>query len=300
MTNIIIYVLCHNLESEEIAITNFGNQKYARIIRIPQTHLFESVMYKTVLNEVYSEWKDSDFVGTISYSYAKKFDFSFLKRVLTFKNIEDYDFISLIPTITDPVFNEAITKKIFLESIKAIGNHSPKFNQSYNLCNYWIARPNIMLDYIKFFNNKWLPAVESHNMTNNKIDYRSGSLSKEVLVKLTGNEYYTHHPFVHERLPSVFMNWNNIKQLPMILEAKYGNITQNKWVCVKNRILDMKDIYDFNEFLGDPCPYHCKELYITYSNSAGLIERYVIPEGAAHAFPEILETICSENNFFVV
>jgi hypothetical protein len=300
MTNIIIYILCHNLESEEIAKVNFGNEKYARIIKIPQTHLFESVMYKSVLKELYHEWKDADFVGTIAYSYPEKFDISFLKRVLLFKHIEKYDFVSLIPTITDPAFNESITKKIFLESINAIGNPSPKFNQSYNLCNYWIARPKIMLDYIEFFNSKWLPAVESHGMSNSKIDYRLGSLSKEVLVKLTGNEYYSQHPFVHERLPSVFMNWNNIKQVPMILDAKYGNSSENKWVSIKNHILTMKDVYDFNESFGDPCPYHCKELHITYSNSVGLIERYVIPEGGAHAFSEILEAIRSENNFFVV
>ena len=78
MSSRIIYVLCYDDVTEEKARTEFGMFKWARIYRIPkesQNHLFEGVMYQTELMKLYDEWKDKDYVGTISYKLRDRLNF---------------------------------------------------------------------------------------------------------------------------------------------------------------------------------------------------------------------------------
>jgi len=299
MPNIVLYVLCYDSRSEEVAISQFGNKKYARVIRIPQSHLFEGVMYKNVLSELYDEWKDADFVGTIAYSYGRKCDISFLNRILTNENIMNYEFVSLLPISTDPCFNEFKTKKIFLDCVNACENVYHNVNQGYTFCNYWMTKPTIMLDYINFFNSKWLPLLESHELVNSEADYQGASLSKDTLIKLNGYGYYTHHPFVNERLPSVYMNWKGVSQFPMLIEAKYGHADRNIWLSVKNYILNTENMCEFNEVFSDPAPYCVKELHIAIANSSGLIERHLITEGSSYAYPDFFKKVFSNKNLFI-
>lgn len=299
MPNIVLYVLCYDSQSEAAAISDFGDKTYARIIQIPQSHLFEGVMYQHVLSDLYDEWKDADFVGTIAYSYPRKASISFLNRILTNENIMNYEFVSLLPVAIDPCFNDSKTKKIFLDCLKACGKEYPDINQGYTFCNYWMAKPSIMLEYINFFNSKWLPALESHEIVNEKADY-PGALSKDALIKLNEYGHYTHHPFVNERLVSAYMNWNCVSQLPMIMDANYGNAEKNIWLCLKNCILNTESVIDFNESFGDPAPYCIKEMNITIANSYGLIERYLLGEGNSYAYPNFFKKVLSNKKFLIV
>ena len=73
MKNILIYVLCYNDETEKQATDEFSQYEWAKVYRIKeQTYLFESIMFRNELMDMYDEWKDKDYIGTISYSIFSK------------------------------------------------------------------------------------------------------------------------------------------------------------------------------------------------------------------------------------
>ena len=73
MKNILIYVLCYNDKTEKQANDEFSQYEWAKVYRIKeQNHLFEGVMFRNELMDMYDEWKDKDFVGTIAYSIFSK------------------------------------------------------------------------------------------------------------------------------------------------------------------------------------------------------------------------------------
>lgn len=271
----------------------FAEISCARIISIPQTHLFESVMYKTVLRELYHEWKNADFVGTVAYSYPNKIGMDRLRHILAIHDITNYEFVGLGWMCEIPFWNNPNTKKIFYECARTLNKPLPALYQSFCACNYWMARPAIMLAYIEFFNKEWLPVVESHPLINTNATYHDGKLGIKTLKMLTGYDYYTQHPFVHERLVSNYMHWQNVKQLPIILNSRYGSEQLNIWNQV-NIFTPRSHTVDFNSMFGDPCVGHKKQLQFTFTTMRGLVERYVILEDDASSLQTLVNRLSSQ------
>lgn len=224
MTDRIIYVLCYDDESEKKAHENFDKFEWARVYRIPeevQNHLFEGVMYQSELMKVYHEWKDKKYVGTCAYNMCTKLTWAM--TLLTEENIiafmldkvqttGSYDFVGFIRT--DP--RHAFDHKYIHPILSDLLNRNAKINpnawlrlpvvvKNYYPFNYWMATPRKMLEYINYFNTKWLPALESHPLVWEDSGYK-GKLSPERLLYLTRDRcnYYPYHPFVNERLPSFY------------------------------------------------------------------------------------------------
>ena len=196
----IIYIICHNDGSEKKAHEHFDKYSWARIYRIPkesQTHLMESVMYKTELMKVYDEWKDADIVGTLSYKLPdivyfieqnaigfdkcmRKLDYWIQTTIpkqqvygLIFSyNSQAHMYKKLRPILEDTCNKIGITTTTTTTSKTKYYNplkrkiETPTTNifehYTYMFHNYWMTTPNIMLNYINFFNTRWLPALESH------------------------------------------------------------------------------------------------------------------------------------------
>ena len=243
MSDRIIYVLCYDDESEKRARTDFEKYWWARIYRIPeeaQNHLFEGVMYTTELMKLYDEWKDKAYVGTISYKLIERSRYLHTTFDKTIQSIEYTQpnrdtVVSLAGVFTGIVFDYVnYGEKVFVDTCNNIGlpisrekSHQPfsLFNKShhqlqYNIYtsefiffNHWMTSPYWMLKYIHFFNNVWLPTLESHPDVWNDSGY-PGRMSKEKLLRLTKRvDYYSLHPFLNERLVSLFFYYNNLKQL---------------------------------------------------------------------------------------
>lgn len=239
MSSRIIYVLCYDDASEQKAITDFKDYNWARIYRIPierQTHLFECVMYQTELMNLYDEWKDKEFVGTISYKLKDRLLF------YPYRTIDTIDFIisntdSNQYTVVPFMYYSGLNFEKLNQNIKEIYTHlcncffsnknkktysiltsirnhsSPIIQPRYFFFNYWMTTPAEMVSYIDFFNTKWLPVLESQEHVWNNSDYK-GALTPNQLRTLTKRvSHYPYHPFLNERLPADYFRYRQSKIL---------------------------------------------------------------------------------------
>jgi hypothetical protein len=95
---ICIYVLCHNEESKQSAITEYGNSKWAKIICIETTALLENIMYDKWLLENHKDWKDADYVGTISWKASQKIKLPDMEKLANFLDHVPHDIIPFYMT----------------------------------------------------------------------------------------------------------------------------------------------------------------------------------------------------------
>jgi hypothetical protein len=240
MTDRIIYVLCYDDSSEEQAIRLFSQYEWARVYRIPadtQSHLFEGVMYQSELMKLYDEWKDKKYVGTIAYNFWSKnnppgntnadrwnlkCNHMLYHKILT---PNSYDFVGFLP-MTHHHFErhnpslrtlfEFLCKQLLPRPPLKFGlsNHANIDNLPFFFYNYWMTTPAHMLRYIEFFNQRWLPVLESHPMVWENA-YYNGAVSPERLLELSKGRcgYYSFHPFINERLPNIYFRSINAKML---------------------------------------------------------------------------------------
>lgn len=232
MRSRIIYILCHNDETERLANSEFSKYSWARIYRIPkdsQTYLMESVMYQSELMKLYDEWKECDYVGTLSYKLPARLaypPFSTMENISNLVETADGDVVSFRTyehSHADilPNFRKILTDTCVRVGIKV--NTLPKYNvlsrkvEYKNALdtmpcifhNYWMTTPRLMLAYIKFFNYTWLPALDSHPNVWNDSQYPY-NLSKEELksrmLYLTRGRaaHYPFHAIISEVIPTHF------------------------------------------------------------------------------------------------
>ena len=215
---IIIYILCYDDNTEEFSKTYFKHYDWARIHRIKnQSHLFEGVMYQTELLELYDEWKDVDYVGTISHSFFKKMKIEELLLMLNTSNPLSHDVVIFKSFASDlfHLHSNPDLKRAYQEIYRqTMPFRFSRTIQRYSIYNYWMAKPTFMLRYIQFFNNTWLPVVEKHHLIWNNAGYLDEKLSPEALNKLTKRvSHYPMHPFVNERIPIPFFKEINARIL---------------------------------------------------------------------------------------
>ena len=243
MSDRIIYIICHDDTSEQIAHRDFDRYSWARVYRIPierQCYLMESVMYSTELMSVYDEWKDKKYVGTLSYKLSERFKAGCRSYPNT---IEDYDKVirhanynihRVVAFMTYyTAYVEALPglRQILNDTCQIVGikleDYKPKLfkfmnniqrknsmldTKSFIFHNYWMTTPSIMLDYINFFTNVWLPILETHpdiwkdSSYVASVSYYRPISVKENMLKLTRGrtDYLPFHPFANERLPRLF------------------------------------------------------------------------------------------------
>jgi hypothetical protein len=223
---IIIYILCYDEETEMMANKSFKNFKWARIYRIKnQSHLFENVLFQSELMDLYGEWKDKEYVGTLSYSALTKIDYNGLNNVISQAMTNQYDFIPFMSTYNDNTCNSNI---YLAQELKALKNNLFNFDKDfiprYCWCNYWMARPQTMLSYIEFFNNKLLPYIENCEHVWDNVIYREGKLSRESLLALTKRvPHYPFHPFMIERV--VYLIFESIGAV----SPRGASLTNGSW-----------------------------------------------------------------------
>ena len=213
---ILIYILGYDNETSINANNLFGSYEWAKIIILPATILFENYMYDKWLIEHYDEWKDYDYVGTLSWRAKEKVllpDIDklavFLKKdkrfdVVPFLVIDNKDHLEDIDRrqpLNNIILNLLFNKLGFPDNY--IKND---FIQFY--CNYWITRPKIMLEYINFFHD-CKKIIDSDDEIQNHIwkyvEYNS-TLDDANIKKIFGRPSFSSHPFVYERIPFLFMN----------------------------------------------------------------------------------------------
>lgn len=200
-----MYVLCYDAYSRRHAEVTFAGLPCALVIEIEQTFLFEGVMYQRTLREREHEWADADFVGTVAWSFSAKRPLGVLTRALALANPEHHDFVNLFPSRTAALVGHTPeTAQCFVDMMRTCQLPPPPAGTAFCMANYWMATPALMREYLTFFEQSWMPALQSHPHAMANAGY-SGKLTKDQLIDLAGVPYYPVAPFVNERVVAVWM-----------------------------------------------------------------------------------------------
>jgi hypothetical protein len=243
---ILIYILCYDYDTVQNATKLYGSYIWAKIIVLPATILFENYMYDKWLMEHYDEWKDYDYVGTLSWRATDKIMLPDIDKLTIFlKNEHIYDVIPFF-VIDEPHINADIDSRQPINNIvlnllfNKMGfppNYINKKNFIKFYCNYWIARPKIMKEYIDFF-CKCKEIIDTDNEIQKYIwkyvEYNSG-LDENEIRKIFGRSSFSSHPFVYERIPYLYMY--KYKILHPSVTYQYG-LYKSDTVNIHNKNID--------------------------------------------------------------
>jgi len=271
---VLIYILTYSEDTLKIAKNIYGHYNWARFVILPPSILFENYMYDEWLPKNYEEWKDYDYVGTLSWKVQSKVVLPDIYKLCDFLYYNKYDVIpfyviddrELLDVIDNKQPNNKKILKLLFEELGypkdfVFGN---KFIEFYS--NYWIARPKIMSDYINVF--KKCKDIINSNQEIQKllwsyIEY-SSELDNEMMMKIFGKLRYSYHPFIYERIPYLYLSKYKISHPAILYEnGMYPSIdinkkkpekylfafwknTTTKYNTVSNNIIKKLDVHELN------------------------------------------------------
>ena len=215
---VLLYVIYHDQESldeaRQMIKEDWGGR--AIMLKVGLDKYFENQFWP-LCNKLAAEanWENEDFVGLISYKYTRKTKSSLKNISDACRESADADVIALYDydvnlmehacQVHGDSFRE--TWKTLLQGILDDNDRDdlPAF-----FCNFWLAKPDIMKLYAEFAVLMMGRMEKNYIMMNRNSRYR-GRLNAEQLVALTGNDFYTLHPFIMERLPCLYLYHKNYK-----------------------------------------------------------------------------------------
>lgn len=221
-----VYVLYYNDASRKAAEDlQRRHPLWVRPHALEQSTLLESVMYKSSLPELESEWQDCDFVGTIAAIGGPK-KIPFFKHLCAAldahcerrKPLVDAatDAVWLFPMASSNLGGHPPVMKTVLEDVCTQSGLRPNLVNSlhrnaWNFSNFWLARPVRMREFIDFFSHQWLPRLEAHPQVWSDAKYPNsmfgGAKKHPALIRggyFHSLGYFPLHPFICERAPSLF------------------------------------------------------------------------------------------------
>lgn len=211
-----IFVLCYNEKTKYYAIDTYGKFEWASILLIETSvKELENIMYLQWLGENADQWKDCDFVGTLSWIANKKINVEKLNSVLTniINNnvaLSRNDVVSFYTIAGEMIKqterNHPLFAKIWNAVLSDCGFCHSVVNSDqipFIACNYWMAEPSVMDRYCAF-QKKIKKKVDTTPGISSDTGYK-GAIDKNRLLKIFGKPYYTYHPFVYERMIGFFL-----------------------------------------------------------------------------------------------
>jgi hypothetical protein len=211
-----LYVLCHDDASEAAARSGFGGHEWARVLRLAedeQTHLFEGEAFARALPRLEGEWGRAgafDFVGTVSYKLAAKANASALAARVASARAAREDVVFFLPGVGDPFGGHApalraVFRQLLAHPLIALPPLQPE-EHAWAFCSFWMASPPYLRAFLRFFRERWLPALEAHPRVWDDAVYRDATLAPARLRALSGGRvaHYPLHAFLGERVASVF------------------------------------------------------------------------------------------------
>lgn len=195
---------------------------------IRTTRYLESTAFLETLfqPEIYSQWVDADYVGTLSWKWDKKINAtktirsiqyllsssrslpsSYLLDVYYFHQLKDcnlYEQGGRHHKNFKAIWDTLLGDRMGYPKNEIRSSSFPFFP-----FNYWICRPSWMIRYHDFL-LKIKKVTETDSVLNNLLleDANYGGHTvrdRERLNNIMGRPYYTHHCFVMERLPCFFL-----------------------------------------------------------------------------------------------
>lgn len=201
--HILIYVLCYTPELYERAKESYAKWSWARPVLMKyQDVTFENAFWRQ-LAELHNEWRSCDMVGTLSHRAKDKISMDNVDKIIRdpskWEKTGYYHFMDTQARINNSCHPHLVA--ICKDVLASIEYYEP--TESY--CNYFMATPTKMVNFIIWFESVLKPAVLSHPLALTDSSYhRPDGLSPEQLIELCGVPYYPHVPFVIERLNKAF------------------------------------------------------------------------------------------------
>ena len=209
---LIVYIVCHNDESRDIAYKEYGQYDWAKVIIIPTTKYRENIMYTKILLDLYDEWKDADYVGTLSYKARTKTTIP--ENLQDFINKAKQNNADLI------YFYNYSECKLDIHT-QAVRAHGDVFRQIWKMTlnemgfddktifdkniiklysNYWIATSKLLFDYCSFI-EKVSYIFENNTKLKTLLDIDPGyAKPSQFYIESTGKSFLEFHGFIIERL----------------------------------------------------------------------------------------------------
>jgi len=214
-----IYILCYSDDTYKIALELYGDKEWAKVIYIKSSVLFESIMYDNWLEKNYDDWKDFDYVGTISWKTSFKIRMPDIDKLSAFLDKNNYDFAAFycidMNIIDFTTYYHPKFRTLWIEILSKIGYSMDQIlNNGIKgfYCNYWITTPKLMMNYINFF-KKVKDVINNYEDIQYDIwsdaNFQSTTLlTPEQCFQNFGVPYYPYHPFIYERIPCVYFEYS--------------------------------------------------------------------------------------------
>ena len=114
-----LFILAHDERSRRIAENWMKCMPFARVIMIPTTFFFESIVYRNILHDIREEWENLDLVGLATYNSLQFSSIEKLKAYVELAYYKPYDVIPLYDAGEQLV---RITLKVFLKKFNYVSN----------------------------------------------------------------------------------------------------------------------------------------------------------------------------------
>ena len=198
--NIQIFVLAYTPETLDIAKRKF-TYAWAHPLLLPNAQkdnpIFENMIYdqyETLIKPLVR----SKYVGFLSYKADTKMNINKLDEYLRQEKYLKYDvsmFISGYRMTSNPhPYFQTIWRDVLQKELGPAKDHYACY------CNFWCLKSQLLKLYVSFFKSM-LPKLMSHPKILENAYYTSGRLSTRQLLAIGSKPYYTHVPFVLERVP---------------------------------------------------------------------------------------------------
>lgn len=209
---VLVYILCYNDETHTVAQQEYGFEPWARVLLIHSTPYMENVMFTEYFPNLEHEWRDADYVGTLSWKARTKIKFD-MPAIIEELALLQPDVFALNPGKKQTLMKQPRIHPKFKELWIAVLN---RFGVSKDIatskqivpfyCNYWLAKPEYLRAYMQF-NQRVVHMLETDAELQNDLwsdaKYKT-KLPKERVQQVFNRPYFTYHPFICERLCCFF------------------------------------------------------------------------------------------------
>ena len=234
----ILYIISHDDASHETALKWSTCKPWAKVVRIPTTVYFESIVYKEILPGLESEWSEMDFVGISTYRSLKFSPMDKIKTLLTVGHHVPYDVVPLFSTgeylIDQAVAGHTIEYIHIWDMLLQHMGYKEKDIRNNDkievfLRNSMLIRPNWLKKLSNFMINS-INEVNNNKTLHTKFatdaHYYESKYRKKVSERVFHTKYYQWHPFIFERLPVFYLNYHNA--------SIYNTLYDTEWFDFKD------------------------------------------------------------------
>lgn len=226
----LIYVLCYDHYSCLTGHEKFSHFSWSRLIMLPQSVFFESVVFIDIIPQRINEWINYDYVGTVSWKAFHKFE-----KVLKVGELSIPDAVSSAPAGVDVIgllgWSKNLTNGKPISMLTKANNMHHRFSDIWSKllgamnytsqqistegmipfhCNYFLTKPAHMLKFISFIRTatnlmQSLTSIQEDLWSD--VHYKNNI---DIAKRVFGRDSYAYHPFIGERLSPFFFNAQNL------------------------------------------------------------------------------------------